>query len=138
MAYTRGNLAVKEQSAEKAARRYRETTKVVLRRSALPTKEKLLYLMTIIFCATVASVIVFQYAHIYEVNKNIQSMDSETASIKKQTTQNEIRKYSLQDQIVERATALGYIEPTDTAPIQVSRVKGTEATTSTTDETQGK
>ncbi|ANF97695.1 hypothetical protein [Paenibacillus bovis] len=130
MAYTRGNLAVKQKPAEKVVRKYRETTKVVVRRSALPIQEKMLYLATVIFCVAIASVIIWRYAYIYELNKNAQDMASATALLQKQTTQNELRQHLLENDIVARAAALGYIEPTDTVPIQVSREKGTAATSS--------
>ncbi|WP_046214751.1 hypothetical protein [Paenibacillus wulumuqiensis] len=128
MAYTRGNLAVKQKPAEKVVRKYRETTKVVVRRSALPIQEKMLYLATVLFCVAIAGIIVWRYAYIYEINKNAQEMASATAKLQQQTTQNELRQHLLENDIVARAAALGYIEPTDIVPIQVSRDKGTTAT----------
>ncbi|WP_411343178.1 hypothetical protein ACE3MZ_16220 [Paenibacillus sp. WLX1005] len=129
MAYTRGNLAVKQKETEKVVRKYRETTKVVVRRSALPMQEKMLYLGTIFACVIIAGIILWRYAYIYEVNKNVQNMASETASLQKQAVQNDLRKHLLENEVVERATALGYIQP-DADPIQVSREKGTTSTSS--------
>jgi len=130
MAYTRGNLAVQEQPADKVVRKYRQTTKVVVRRASLPVQEKMLYLGTVLFCIIIAGIVLWRYAYIYEVNKNIQNMASSTATLQKQITQNDLRKHLLENQVVERATALGYIQPV-TDPIQVSREKGTSSTSST-------
>ncbi len=129
MAYTRGNLAVQEQPADKVVRKYRQTTKVVVRRASLPVQEKMLYLGTVLFCIVLAGIILWRYAYIYEVNKNIQNMASSTATLQKQITQNDLRKHLLENEVVQRATALGYIQPV-TDPIQVSREKGTSSSSS--------
>lgn len=136
MAYTRGNLAVKPKPEEKVVRKYRETTKVVVRRAALPIQEKMLYLGTVIFCVLIAGMILWRYSAIYEVNKTAETLASATTALQKETTQNELRKHLLENQVVERAVALGYIEPTDTDPIQVSREKGTTAPSSSSQDSK--
>ncbi len=136
MAYTRGNLAVQEKPADKVVRKYRQTTKVVVRRAQLPVQEKMLYLGTVLLCIVIAGIVLWRYSYIYEVNKNIQNMASTTASLQKQITQNDLRKHLLENQVVERATALGYIQPVDTDPIQVSRQKGTSTSSTGTQDSK--
>ncbi|MXO80411.1 hypothetical protein GRP75_21955, partial [Paenibacillus sp. OT2-17] len=60
MAYTRGNLAVKERARQEQVQqqRYRETTKVVTRRRELPIREKLLYLLTLVACIVIAGMLI--------------------------------------------------------------------------------
>ncbi|WP_322905079.1 hypothetical protein [Paenibacillus campi] len=136
MAYTRGNLAVKEKAADKVVRKYRQTTKVVVRRAHLSVQEKLLYLGTVLFCIVIAGIVLWRYAYIYQVNKDIQNMASTTTTLQKQIVQNDLRKHLLENQVVERATALGYIEPVNTDPIQVSREKGTSTSSPATQDSK--
>ena len=71
MAYTRGNLAVKEKTATRGQNpRYRETTKVVTRRSPLPIREKLLYMVTILFCVGIMGGLLWQNSQLYDISYN--------------------------------------------------------------------
>lgn len=76
-AYIHGNLAKKEQEQEAGRVRIRETRKVVYKARTIPVQEKLMYLFTVAICVVVASVIVWRYAQIYEVNRNIQDIQGQ-------------------------------------------------------------
>lgn len=132
MAYTRGNLAVKEQQkpAKRTSPGYREKTMVVTRRTYLPIKEKLLYLLTIVACVMVASLIIWQNANIYGLNKETQTVEraikKSNAEIKKLTVQ----KQELLNGIRDKAIQLGYQEPTGES-INVERSKISSNSTET-------
>ena len=72
MAYTRGNLAVKEKRKQSySPERYRETTKVVTRRTSIPAREKLLYLFTIILAVAVMVGLLIQNSTLYGIKRNM-------------------------------------------------------------------
>lgn len=74
MAYY-GNLALQPQrKPEQPPKQAREREKV-LRRRQLPLGEKLLYLFTLMICAVVAGFIVYRYAELYQMNRQIQDMN---------------------------------------------------------------
>lgn len=111
MAYTRGNLAVKEKAAERTSPGYREKTKVVTRRTYLPIKEKLLYLLTVGICVMVASLIIWQNANIYDLNKQGQKVDGNIKKTKVTIKELEAEKQRLMNGIRDKAIQLGYQEP---------------------------
>jgi len=76
-AYIQGNLAVEQKSKGDKRPSYKETRKVVVKTKTLPVQEKLLYLFTVIVCVLVASVIIWRYAQIYEMNSAIQKIQTE-------------------------------------------------------------
>lgn len=113
MAYTRGNLAVKQKSAERSYQpeRYRETTKVVTRRSQLPVGEKLLYLLTVLICVAVMGGLLLQNSGIYNIKRQMYNMDSEIQKMNTEIKELSIQKEVLEQQIPEKAAELGYVEP---------------------------
>lgn len=119
MAYTRGNLAVKEKAQQKALqRRYRETTKVVTRRKELPTREKLLYLTTVVVFVAVLVMLAGRYAQIYQLSASIHSKEAAVSELKTSIAELKVQKERLENQIVTTAKEQGYIEPTK-EPIRV-------------------
>ncbi|GIP20484.1 MULTISPECIES: hypothetical protein [Paenibacillus] len=117
MAYTRGNLAVKEKTSARgqALPKYKETTKVVTRRAPLPVAEKLLYLLTVVFCVAVASVLVWQNAHVYDLKYKIHRADNDVKNLNKQMSVLEVKKQQLEEEIPKAAKALGASELKDEA-----------------------
>ncbi|MCJ8011371.1 hypothetical protein MUG84_06375 [Paenibacillus sp. KQZ6P-2] len=138
MAYTRGNLAVKEQSqsAKRTSPGYREKTMVVTRRTSLPIKEKLLYLLTIVVCVMVASLIIWQNANIYGLNKETQKIARDIKTSKSEISRLELQKQQLENGIREKAIQLGYKEPTDQQVINVERSKISANTENNTTESE--
>ncbi|MFB5677313.1 hypothetical protein ACE3NQ_19755 [Paenibacillus terreus] len=119
MAYTRGNLAVKEKAQQKAPqRRYRETTKVVTRRKELPTREKLLYLTTVVAFIAVLVMLAGRYAQIYQLSASIHSKEIAVSELKTSIAELKVQKARLENQIVTTAKEQGYKEPTK-EPIRV-------------------
>ncbi|MEF2964677.1 hypothetical protein V3851_02455 [Paenibacillus sp. M1] len=115
MAYTRGNLAVKEKADERGykAQRYRETTKVVTRRAPLPVKEKLLYMVTVLFCAAVMGGLLWQNASLYNVKRQMYNLNTDIQAISAEIKELTIQKEKLEEQIPQKAAELGYVEPVD-------------------------
>ncbi|WP_199909927.1 hypothetical protein [Paenibacillus sp. CAA11] len=113
MAYTRGNLAVKERATERVhgAPKYRETTKVVTRRSGLPAKEKLLYLMTLAFIIVVGGAIIWRNAHLYDLKMQIHKAESKIKEANLEYSELSVRKQNLLEAIPEEARKLGYVTP---------------------------
>lgn len=113
MAYTRGNLAVKEKQAERSyqPQRYRETTKVVTRRSPLPVREKLLYMMTVIFCVAVMGGLLWQNVSLYNIKRQMFNLNTDIQAINAEVKELSIQKEKLEEQIPEKAKELGYVQP---------------------------
>lgn len=114
MAYTRGNLAVKEQQSKRSnpSQRYRETTKVVTRRSTLPVREKLLYMFTVMFCVAVMAAILWQNVALYNIKRQIFNLNMDVQAITTEMKELSIQKQKLEEQIPERAmNELGYVQP---------------------------
>ncbi|GIO30538.1 MULTISPECIES: hypothetical protein [Paenibacillus] len=122
MAYTRGNLAVKEQAQTKrTSPGYREKTMVVTRRTQLPIKEKLLYLFTIVVCVMIASLIIWQNANIYGLNKQYQKIDKSIKASKQEISRLTVEKQQLEVGIRDKAKQMGFEEPADGQVINVER-----------------
>ncbi|AZS14503.1 hypothetical protein [Paenibacillus lutimineralis] len=114
MAYTRGNLAVKEKTAARGQNpRYRETTKVVTRRSPLPIREKLLYMVTILFCVGIMGGLLWQNSQLYDIKRQAFNLNTEIQNINVQAKELSIQKEKLEERIPEEAAKLGYVEPVD-------------------------
>ncbi|WP_223066362.1 hypothetical protein [Paenibacillus caui] len=113
MAYTRGNLAVREKTSERVhgAPKYRETTKVVTRRTQLPMREKLLYMLTVACVVAISGFLVWRNANIYEVKMQIHNAQKNTKAINSQITEYEVQKQKLLDLIPEKAAEYGYVTP---------------------------
>lgn len=115
MAYTRGNLAVKEKTAERGhqSQRYRETTKVVTKRAPLPVKEKLLYLATIVFCVAVMGGLLLQNANLYNIKRQIFNLNAEIQTMQVEVKEMSVQKEKLEEKIPEEAAKLGYVLPSE-------------------------
>ncbi|MDQ0168631.1 hypothetical protein [Paenibacillus tundrae] len=123
MAYTRGNLAVKEKASQQRVtqQRYKETTKVVTRRTGLPAREKFLYLLTLVAVIVVGGVMMSRYAQIYDLNKQAQSTLSEVRAAEKTIADLQVEREKLNNLVIEHARELGYVEATDKNVIYVPR-----------------
>ncbi|MFS0871650.1 hypothetical protein [Paenibacillus xylanilyticus] len=130
MAYTRGNLAVKEKATQERVtqQRYKETTKVVTRRTGLPAREKFLYLMTLMVCIVIGGALMWRYAHIYDLNKQAQATLSEMREAEKTIADLQVEKEKLNNLVIENARELGYVEASGKDVIYVPR--STSATSS--------
>lgn len=113
MAYTRGNLAVQERTAERSYQspRYRETTKVVTRRATLPVREKLLYIMTVIFCVAVMAGLLWQNANLYNIKRQLFNLNSEIQTMTLEVKELSFQKERLEESIPSEAAKLGYVKP---------------------------
>ncbi|WP_268624506.1 cell division protein FtsL [Paenibacillus alvei] len=97
MAYVRGNLAMRPEKQTQQKPRYRQTKKKVTRKSTLPTREKLLYLGTIGFCAGVALFIISGYANIYNMNLKVQETKRATVALTNEVSELTVEKEKLSD-----------------------------------------
>lgn len=113
MAYTRGNLAVKEKTAERGypSQRYRETTKVVTRRSSLPVREKLLYMLTIMFCVAVMAGLLWQNVTLYNIKRQMFNLNTDIQTINAEVKELTIQKEKLEEEVPKKAAELGYVQP---------------------------
>ncbi|MCM3171109.1 MULTISPECIES: hypothetical protein [Paenibacillus] len=133
MAYTRGNLAVKEKASQQRVtqQRYKETTKVVTRRTGLPAREKFLYLITLVAVIVVGGVMMSRYAQIYDLNKQAQSTLSEVREAEKTIADLQVEREKLNNLVIEHARELGYVEATDKNVIYVPRSTKTGSSSDT-------
>ncbi|MBO2943212.1 cell division protein FtsL [Paenibacillus sp. F411] len=109
MAYTRGNLAVQERQKERH-NGYVEKTTVIRRRSQLPQKEKLLYLLSVMFVVAVMGWIGMGHVKMYELNRQIQKSDYQIHEAGKSMDVLQVKKQTLEMGIVQKAKELGYIQ----------------------------
>ena len=123
MAYSRGNLAVQPKRRPQVEERYRETTKTVVRKSNLPGREKLLYLLTIVFCVAVAMFLMGRYADIDKLNRDIQQKAAATQTLQKEILVMEvaIEELSSWERIEKEAFAHGLVWPEDMNDIIVHK-----------------
>ncbi|GAS83052.1 hypothetical protein [Paenibacillus amylolyticus] len=130
MAYTRGNLAVKEKASQERVtqQRYKETTKVVTRRTGLPAREKILYLITLVAVILVGGALMSRYAQIYDLNKQAQSTISDIKGYEKTIADLQVEKETLNNQVIENAKQLGYVEASGKDVIFVPRSTSTKST----------
>ncbi|MGG3282821.1 cell division protein FtsL [Paenibacillus solani] len=128
MAYTRGNLAVQERQKETQQSAYLEKTKVIKRRSQLPQKEKLLYLLSVVFVVAVMGVIGMSHVHSYDLNRQIHDTDNRILQAKRSIDQLQVEKQTLEMQVLEKAKQLGYVPIEDNNMIHLSPVSGASGT----------
>ncbi|MDT3426506.1 cell division protein FtsL [Paenibacillus forsythiae] len=76
-------------------------------------QEKLLYLLTLALFVLVASVLVWRYVHIYDLNKQAQELDSRISKAKKEIAVYQKEKQDLEQQVVDKARAEGFTIPED-------------------------
>jgi cell division protein FtsL len=119
-AYIHGTLALDERrkGASAAAVRTKAVRKNVHRGKAIPTPEKLLYLFAIITFCTVAGIIVWRYAMIFEMNTRIVQMETQIKQLEKDNTalKNEIAKLQDPQRLIDAGIQLGLKLPDEIAP----------------------
>lgn len=120
-AYMHGSLAMEERH-ERKPQRVEETKKVVVRRHAVPAREKLLYLFAIIICVIVAGLVIFRYAQVYEVNTKIQHIEKEIERLEMENKALvlSVRKLQEPNRLYEIGTQLGFVQPAEQAISQVA------------------
>lgn len=89
----------------------RVDTRKVIRRRNLPLGEKLLYLFTIVVVVLVAGLIIFRYAEIYQLNREIQSTQQEFERTSEQIKelQRDVERLSDPKRILQKATEYGMV-----------------------------
>lgn len=122
MAYY-GNLALRperEPQQKPGVKTVKEVRRVVKRRQ-LPLGEKLLYLFTVAVCVVVACFILFRYAQIYELNRNIQHQKQQVEQLTGQMKelQREVERLRDPERIRKAAASQGYV-PLDQQRITIS------------------
>lgn len=124
MAYMHGNLAMKPEQRPDRGGHIEERRKTVIRRKSLPVQEKLLYLFTIVVCVIAASVIIFRYAQIYQMNLEIRQLTQRYEQLNLQIKELERKVETLSDpnEITEKAIQLGMVYPEfdDVISVQLS------------------
>jgi len=87
----------------------RETRKKVIRRKPIPAGEKMLYLLTVLGVAVVASIIIFKYAQLYDISLHIKQVNSEIQSfqIEREQLQREVQTLSNPERIRQFAQENG-------------------------------
>lgn len=129
MAYTRGNLAVQERQAERPSS-YVEKTTVIKRRSQLPKKEKLLYMLSVVFVVGMMGWIGMSHVKIYELNRQIQQSDTAIRETNKNINILQVKKQTLEMGIVQKARELGYVQAEQDNAIHVQDITGKSVTSS--------
>ncbi|MFD1955200.1 cell division protein FtsL [Paenibacillus thailandensis] len=116
MAYTtNGNLALQPKKKNDRQPAYRETRKVVVKKNPIPTREKLLWMLSIAVCVIVAGVIIFRYAQIYHMNLEIKQMKNEynSISIELKELEKQVETLSNPERIRQMAEAQGMVSTMD-------------------------
>jgi len=119
-AYIHGSLAVEQKSGQKKVS-IKETKKVVYRSKSLPVQEKLLYLFTVLVCVAVASLIIWRYAQIYEMNSKILRLETDIQKLQAENglLKRKVDGLSSPDRLRQEAIRLGMVPADDK---QVSKV----------------
>jgi cell division protein FtsL len=118
-AYIHGSLAVEQKTGQKVT--VKETKKVVYRNKSLPVQEKLLYLFTMLVCVVVASLIIWRYAQIYEMNTKILKLETDIQMLQAENSvlKHKVESLSTPDRLRQEAQKLGMVPPEDK---QISKV----------------
>lgn len=113
MAYY-GNLALRpERKPQQPAQQPVRQKEKVVRRRQLPIAEKLLYLFTVALCVIVAGFIIYRYAEIYHVNRQIQDAERQynQTTLQMKELQREVERLSDPKLIMDRAkNELGMVQ----------------------------
>ncbi len=119
--YMHGNLAVSPSQNQRVSMR-RERSRVIVRKLAIPAKEKLLYLFVIVLCVVIAGAIIYNYAQIYEINTKIQQVEKEIETIDRENRTLMLSVRMLQDpkKLVEMGESLGFYVPNEESITQVT------------------
>lgn len=111
MAYTNGNLALQPKRKPEQLPSYREKKTKVTKRKPLPTRDKLIILMTIVLVFSTLAFINYRYNQIYSMN--YQAKEASKALGKLEVEIGELRKVveteSSPEKIAEKAKGLGMI-----------------------------
>ncbi|KIL34644.1 hypothetical protein SD71_18625 [Cohnella kolymensis] len=111
MAYY-GNLALRpERAPEETVRKTQRQSAKVVRRRQLPIGEKLLYLFTIAVGMIIATVIIFRYAEMYQMNGQLQKINGqyEQTTLQIKEMQREVEALSDPARIKAMASAQGMV-----------------------------
>jgi len=111
--YIHGSLAVEQKTGQKVT--VKETKKVVYRNKSLPVQEKLLYLFTMVICVIVASLIIWRYAQIYEMNTKILKLETDIQMLQAENSvlKHKVESLSTPDRLRQEAQKLGMVPPED-------------------------
>lgn len=129
MAYTRGNLAVKERQKQQPSQ-YVEKTTVIKRRSQLPQREKLLYLMSVLIVVAVMGWVGMSHVKIYDLNRQIQNTATEIKTLNSGIDTLQVEKQTLEMGIAQKAKELGYVQAEEGDVIHVPAPSGKSDTSS--------
>lgn len=126
-----GNLALREErkKAETANKRNPQQAPRN-RRRGIPVGEKLLYLLAVLVFVAVASLVVYRYAELYQLNREIQMTSDQYDQAVEQSKelQREVERLKDPGRIKEMATKYG-LQPLDGQPITLTPPSGPSAET---------
>lgn len=117
-----GNLALREERKKaEPAQRSSNRQAPQPRRRTIPVGEKLLYLLTVMLLVGVSSLIVYRYAGLYQMNREIQLTSNQYEDTVQQSKelQREVEKLKDPSHIQEMALKLG-LQPLNGQPITLS------------------
>lgn len=122
MAYY-GNLALRPEREPQSQPQPARQPEKVIRRRQLPIGEKLLYMFTVVLCAIVAGFIIYRYAEIYQVNREILEINRAHEQLVSQTKelQREAERLSDPKRIIDEARKLGYVQLDPERSITIGR-----------------
>lgn len=128
-----GSSALKQKQENQV--RTKENRKVVYRAKAIPIKEKLFYLFIITLVVTVAGIVLWRYALLYQLNSDIHKMESQIKQleISNNSLKQQIDKMNDLTRIKLEADKSGLTPP---KPEQIVRVPVTTPVTSGQDDNQ--
>jgi cell division protein FtsL len=119
-AYINGSLALDERrkGTGEAAARTKVVRKKELRAKSIPTPEKLLYLFAIITFCTVAGIVIWRYAMVFELNTRMVQMEAQIQKLEKENTElkNEVAKLQDPQRLIDTGIELGLMLPEEIAP----------------------
>ncbi|SFK90734.1 cell division protein FtsL [Paenibacillus sp. 1_12] len=120
-AYMHGSSATQPRPAQKEKVTVKETKRVVYRNRSLPVQEKLLYLFTVLVCVSVASLIIWRYAQIYEMNTKILKFETDIQMLQAENSvlKHKVEALSSPDRLRTEANKVGLGPPEDK---QISKV----------------
>lgn len=117
-----GNLALREERKKtQPAARQREQQAPQPRRRTIPVGEKLLYMLTVLVLVAVSSLVIYRYASLYQLNREIQLTSNQYEDTVQQSKelQREVEKLKDPNHIQEMALKMG-LQPLNGQPITLS------------------
>ena len=124
MVYTRGNTAIQQTVTSQKHnddRSPHEKSQQIAQKTGILLREKLLYLGTIIVFFSVSAVLMWRYAYIYDLNKQVQEKTENIVTNQKKLLQLQTLREKLSNQVLEQVEKLGYIKSSDRKFIFVPR-----------------